>query len=214
MVLAVHDVDHRAHRGPQGSELVDHALVGAGERRQDAPAAVEQLGEARLGARVLGAGDRMAGNEMHASGHEPLAIADHGALDRADIGQDGARLEVRSDLLGDRTIGANRGAHDHQVRAAHGLGGRGEGLADQSEAQRGRPRRLAARVADDLARQSAAAHGMADRGADEADADQRDAFEQWLAHAGLRPRNSARAATTARLSASVPIVMRKACGSP
>ena len=48
------------------SSLSTAAASAVGRRRQDAPAAVEQLGEAGFGAGMLGAGDRVAGNEMHA----------------------------------------------------------------------------------------------------------------------------------------------------
>ena len=48
------------------------AGVAVRQRRQDAPAVVEQLGEAGLGAGMLGAGDGMPGHEMHARRHERL----------------------------------------------------------------------------------------------------------------------------------------------
>ena len=66
--------------------------IGVGQRRQDAPAVVEQLGEAGFGPGMLGAGDRVAGHEMHArSGSVGRSVADHRLLDRADIGDDRAR---------------------------------------------------------------------------------------------------------------------------
>ena len=54
-----------------------------------------------------------------------------------------------------------------------------------------------------------------DRGADQADADQRQPVEQWtVAHAvGALPMNSASAWTTSRFASSVPTVMRSALGS-
>ena len=51
------------------------ARVGAFGRRQDAPAVDEQLGEAGVGAGVLGAGDRMRGHEMHAGGQVRRHVA-------------------------------------------------------------------------------------------------------------------------------------------
>ena len=69
VMRGVQALDHAAAAPPEGVELVDRGGVAVGQRRQDAPAAVEQLGEARFGARILGAGDRMAGNEMHARRH-------------------------------------------------------------------------------------------------------------------------------------------------
>ena len=68
-------------------------------RRQDGPAAIEQAGEACLGTRKFRAGDGMGGNEMHVLGNEGADIANHRALDRADIRQDGAGFQMRRDLL-------------------------------------------------------------------------------------------------------------------
>src|SRR5579864_3231042 len=69
-----------------------------------------------------------------------------------------------------------------------------------------------ARASDDLACELAAAQDPCQRRADEADADQRHALEPRFAHADLR--KSAIAATTARISSSVPMVMRRCSGKP
>src|SRR5690606_10185706 len=66
---------------------------------------------------------------------------------------------------------------------------------------------------DDAARQATTADRMADRRADQADADQRYGIEV-PAHRVPALRKSASAATTVRLSASVPIVIRSAFGKP
>ena len=68
------------------------------------------------------------------------------------------------------------------------------------------------RVADDGARQPAPAHGVAERRADQADADQRHPLEHGRRHD--RPMKLGKAATTARLSSSVPMVMRRQSGRP
>jgi hypothetical protein len=44
-------------------------------RRQDAPAADEQFGEAGIGAGMFGAGDRMRRDEMHARGQMRRHVA-------------------------------------------------------------------------------------------------------------------------------------------
>ena len=67
------------------------AGIGAFGRREDAPAADEQFGEAGIGAGMLGAGDRMRRHEMHAGGQMRSHVAHDRALDRADIGDDRAR---------------------------------------------------------------------------------------------------------------------------
>ena len=69
VVLGVHDLDLGARAPPEGGQLADRRRVGARRRRQDAPAVVEQLGEAGVGPGLLGAGDRVAGDEMHALRH-------------------------------------------------------------------------------------------------------------------------------------------------
>ena len=48
-------------------------------------------------------------------------LAHHGALDRADIGDDRARREVILDFPGDRAAGADRDAEDDKIGAAGGL---------------------------------------------------------------------------------------------
>ena len=79
-------------RLPEGGELLDRLRRRCRRRRQDAPAAVEQLGKAGVGAGIFGAGDRMAGNEMHASRQMRSHVAHHRRLHRADVGDDRARL--------------------------------------------------------------------------------------------------------------------------
>ncbi len=137
VVLRVHDLDVAAARAPERGELVDRGLVGALGRGQHAPAAVEQLGKAGFGAGMLGAGDRMAGDEMHALGHVRGHVAQHRALDRADVGQDGARLQARRHRLGERAAGADGRAEDHEVGVARRLRRRRIDGVDQAQPQRG-----------------------------------------------------------------------------
>ena len=67
--------------------------IGAVGRREDAPAVDEEFGEAGVGPGMLGAGDRMRRNEMNVGRQMRRHLADDRALDRADIGDDRARLE-------------------------------------------------------------------------------------------------------------------------
>ena len=62
VVLGVHRVDHRAERFPELDQRRDLGRVGAVGRGDDAPAVVEQRGEAGVGPAVLGAGDRVRGD--------------------------------------------------------------------------------------------------------------------------------------------------------
>ena len=65
------------------------------------------VGEAGVGAGILGAGDRMPGIEMTPSGR--AEASDHHGLDRADVGDGGAGLQMRSDLGGDNADGSRPG---------------------------------------------------------------------------------------------------------
>ena len=49
-------------------------------------------------------------------------VAQHRALDRADIGDRGAALKMRSDLRGDVAAGADRNADDDEVGAGDRCG--------------------------------------------------------------------------------------------
>ncbi len=113
----------RAAGFPERLELSDRLLVRAGQRREDGPAPVEQLGEARFRAGIFGAGDRVAGDEVDAFGHMRADVADHGGFHRARVGEDRAGCEVGCDFRRERAEGANRRAQDDKVRALDGIGG-------------------------------------------------------------------------------------------
>ena len=95
VMAGIHHLHLAAHAAPEGAELLHLRRRHFGAGRQHAPAADEQFGKPRRRPRMLGAGDRMAGNEMHALGHQRRQHLDHMALDRADIGEDRARLQRR-----------------------------------------------------------------------------------------------------------------------
>ena len=93
-----------AHRDHPHAGQLPHARdcghrFGGGlrQRDQDAPAAAEELRKSRLGSRVLGSGDWMAGQEVDPGQHMGPEVADHRLLDRSDIGQDGTLLQRRGD---------------------------------------------------------------------------------------------------------------------
>ena len=121
---------------------------------------------------------------------------------------------MRGDLGGQRPAGTDRHAENDEVGALNGFRGAVITLVDETELQRRIERLLGARAADDLLGETLAAHRVADRRANQADADQRHALEHRLAHAGRPPMKSASAETTARLSASVPMVTRRQSGRP
>ena len=65
----------------QNSESVSSAAGSvSGQRREDAPAVLEQVGETGIGSRLFRAGERMAGDEMHAGRHVRLHLCDDRAL--------------------------------------------------------------------------------------------------------------------------------------
>ena len=70
VMLGVHRHDLHPRRSHSALDLGDRLGSRSGRRRQDAPAVVEQLGETRFRPGMLGARDRMAGDEMHARGQQ------------------------------------------------------------------------------------------------------------------------------------------------
>ena len=77
VMLGRHGLDVGAERAPERGEPLDRGRVGVRRRREDAPAVDEQLGEAGIGAGMLGAGDRMRGHEMHAGRQVRRHVAHH-----------------------------------------------------------------------------------------------------------------------------------------
>ena len=126
---------------------------------------------------MLGAGDRMRRHEMHAGRQMRRHVAHHRALDRADVGDDRARLEMGRDLLRDRAAGADRDAEDDEIGV---LGGFRIGLdhaIDNAELHYPRAGLRRARGGDDFAREPLFTRGTRDRAADQPEADQRDLLE-------------------------------------
>ena len=214
VVIGRHGLHIGAEQAPERGELVHRLGVGAVGRRQDAPAVDEQFGKACIGPGIFGAGDRMRRHEMHVLRQMRGHVADDRALDRADVGDDGAGRQMRADFLGHRAAGADRNADDDQI-GAFDRGGIGfHHLIGEAEFGHALARRGRTRGGHDRAHGALRAGGARDRGADQPDADQRQAVEERrrFAHAAF-PRNSASALTTSRLASSVPTLMRSALGS-
>jgi hypothetical protein len=154
---------------------------------QHAVALLEQVGEAGGGAGVLGAGDRMAGNEVHAVGQRRPDVANHRLLDRADVRDDGAGRERRRDGLGDRGVRADRHAEHHQVRPGDRLGRVGVHRIGDAQPLDDLTRAGAARIARERAGEPVAAAGKGQGRADQADAEQCDLLEQRAGRGRSRP---------------------------
>ncbi len=194
-------------------EAFDGGLVGVFRRREDAPAVDEQLGEAGVRPGVFGAGDGMAGNEMNAGGDVRRHVAHHRGLDRADVGDGRAWLEMRADFFRYRAAGADRNADDDQIGVRNRVRAGVHDRVGEAQFADALPRRLGARRRNDFAHEAERARRARDRAADQADADQRQAvIEDWRSH-HCRPMNSLSAATTSRLASSVPTLSRSAFGN-
>ena len=172
-----HGLDLGAQRGPERAELRDRVGIGAIRGSEDAPAIDEQLGETGIGTGVLGAGDGVRRHEMDAGRQMRRHLPRDRALDRTDIGDDRAWLEIRRDFLRDRATGADRDAQDDEVGALGRFGVALNHGIDDAKLPDPRAGLLRARGGDDLACQALQACGARDRAADQAEADQRDPFE-------------------------------------
>jgi hypothetical protein len=212
VMIGRHDLDIGAEALPEGAQPRHGVGVRIFRRREDAPAVLEQVGEACLGAGIFCAGDGMGGHEMHAGGDVRLHLAEDRGLDRADVADCRAGLQRARNLGGDRAAGADRNAQDDEIGAADGLG-RGGGVA---VAQTERARLLqsggASRLDGDLVGEPLGARGTRDRRADQPDADERETAD--LSHHAAPARKSAKAETARRFASSVPIVIRSAFGKP
>lgn len=140
-------------------------------------------------------------------------VPHHRTLDRADVGDNSAGLEVGRDLLRHRAARADGDAEDDEVGIRNRFGIGLDHAVDN--AQLGDPRAgfLRSRGGDDFACESLRPRRARDRTADQAEADQGDAGEErGVAH--FAARKSRKASTTRRLASSVPMVIRSACGRP
>ncbi len=100
VVLGVHHLDigaERESRTRAASRPPPHRHSGGGVRIVHL--LMKSSAKPASGPGMLGAGDGMRRDEMHIRWQKRLHVAQHGALDRADIGNDGAGPQMRRDLL-------------------------------------------------------------------------------------------------------------------
>ena len=213
VVLGRHDLDVCAERFPETGQPFDRGGIGLLWRRENAPPVDEQLRETGIGAGMFGAGDRMAGNEMDPAGNVRPHCANDVAFDRTYIGDGRAGFEVRTDLSGDRTAGADWHADNHEIGIGHRDGSAIDDLIGKSELGYALPRRVRPRRGDDRLHQTQRSRCPRNRTPDQADADQCKAIEQRNGGAHLPSKKSFSAATTRRLASSVPTDRRSAFGS-
>ena len=121
VMLRRHDLDVGAEQAPERSEPLHRLWVGPLGRRQNAPAILEQFGEAGVGAGMLGARDRMGRHEMHIVRQMRAHVPHDRPLHRADIGHDRAGFEMRRDLLGHGAANADGHADNDEIGAFDGL---------------------------------------------------------------------------------------------
>ena len=122
VMLGRHGLDVGAERPPECEQPLDRRLVRLRRRGEDAPAIDEQLGEAGVRPGMLRAGDRMRRDESaRRSARAGPCRAPPQPFTEPTSESDRAGLQMRGDLLGDRSALADRDAQDHEVRA----GGRG-----------------------------------------------------------------------------------------
>jgi hypothetical protein len=152
-------------------------------------------------------------HEVHALRNMRSHVARDRALDRADVGDDRAGFQERRDLLGNRPAGADGNAEDDEVGAFDGFRVGFQHGIDDAQFLHPRAGFRRARGGDDFAGEPLGLRGARDRTADQAEANQCDAFEgRFRAH--LPAMKSRNPSTTRRLASSVPIVIRSECDSP
>ena len=109
VVQGIHLVDHGAAGPPQRRDALDRLACTTGQGGEDHPAVLVQRRKARRWPRLLGTGNGVGRNEVHALGHVRLDIGDHRTLGGADVGDDAARREMRPDLFSQRGVGSDGG---------------------------------------------------------------------------------------------------------
>jgi hypothetical protein len=190
-----------------------HPRVSIRLRRQNAPSVLKQRGESGLRAALLGAGNRVAGNEMRMRRDMRRHLADHRGFGRADIGYNRARLEVAADFHGHGPGRADRNRHDHQIRIANQFGIRGVIAVPQFKRARGIKRCSAPRGDRHMPGKPLGCDDASQGRTDEADADQGNGIEHGLGH-GYRAMKVVSASMTPRLASSLPMVILSASGRP
>ena len=218
MPLGVHDLDIGAERAPELHEFFHRGRIGTVRRRQDAPAIAEQFGEAGIRPGILGAGDGMAGDEVHVIRQMRGHRLQHRRLHRTDVGDDRPLHQMRPDALRDRAGHADRHAGDHQIGVLDRAGIVVRDAVGEIDLDRTRPHRSGRIGRHQLAGQTKLLDAARQRGADQSKPDQRDAPERRPSShfvSGVLAVMKARSVSMKkRLASSVPIVMRSAFGRP
>ena len=181
VVGGCHALGLRAAGAPHCLDAPGGGLVGLLGRNDQAPAPFKESPEARVGAGKLGAGHRMRQHELHLFGEVWREVGDHRAFGGADVADDRAHLEVRSDRCSDRGEGASRHRQDHDVGTVDGVGqGFGDAVAD-AECAGPVTDALATVINYDLAGERAP-RASRERAADQSGADDRETLDQQLSH--------------------------------
>jgi hypothetical protein len=178
MMLRRHRFEIGAEHAPKRRQLVDGGGLGPFGRGKNAPAADKKFGKAGVGAGMLGAGDWMRRHEVHSGGQMRGHVAHDRGLHRADIGNDRAALEMRRDLFGDFAASPDWHAGDNEIGAGRGGAVILDDLIRQAQFGHAPARRRRPRGGDNLAHRALRARRAGDRGADQSDADQRQAVKQ------------------------------------
>ncbi len=190
-MLGAHGLDQRAHALPQGTHALGRVLGRALRRGEDAPPSGEQGREARIRPGIFRARDGMAGHQMDALRQVRLDRGDHRALHRADIGHDGAGLQMRRHGLRDRAHRAHRHAEHDEVGARRALG-RIPVTTSAMASSRPGPHGLVGIDGDDLPGEAVTPRRTGDGGADQPEADDGDPAEDRRGGRGLRHERLAR----------------------
>ena len=122
VVARVHQLHLRAHSRPKGRQFLDGGEIGRVAPllwAEEGEAVLEQGGEARIGARLLRACDRVAGNGEDVGGGRGLEGLGDDLLGAADVGQGRADGEVVCDLARQRSDAGRRRGDENEVRACN-----------------------------------------------------------------------------------------------
>ncbi|MNZ99335.1 hypothetical protein D3C78_1186540 [compost metagenome] len=140
-------------------------------------------------------------------------LRDNRGLGGADIGNDSSRFQMRRDLLCHAFRCTNRHRDDDEIGILDRLRPRNGVIRAELQFFRPFQRLFAAGGNRHMAGKTQFPDIAGNRRADQADANQRDAFKHDLSHHAC-PMNSVRAAMTPRLASSEPTVILSAFGKP
>lgn len=147
--------------------------MGAGRWRDGADGVVEEILAGVGDAGFFGAGHGMTADEVaFGGGEDGFERIDDGDLDAADVGDDGAGLEMRGDVACEIGHLADGGAEDDEVGVGDAGGEVGGGAMDGAEGFGFEGGGFAAYEAGDLARQAPAREREAERATEQTESDE------------------------------------------